>query len=96
MWKRFLLGGVLIFVLSVAVVATAALEQFQQIADILPKGGARIVSADLTPSEAGAPQTIMVIGSDKRAKASAIQDRVSPPHSDTLMLIRMDPSKGAN
>ena len=48
----------------------------------------------LTADQAGAAQTILVIGSDKRARSSSIQDRTTPPHTDTILLVRMDPQAG--
>ena len=35
-----------------------------------------------------------MIGSDKRAGSSVSQDRNSPPHTDTMLLVRMDPQAG--
>jgi LCP family protein required for cell wall assembly len=49
--------------------------------------------AGLTPDQAGAPQTIMIIGSDKRALSKSTFDRSDPPHTDTMLLLRMDPGK---
>src|SRR3712207_7545772 len=39
----------------------------------------------------GDPQTIMLIGSDKRSKTAADYDE--NPRSDTLILVRLDPDK---
>jgi LCP family protein required for cell wall assembly len=94
LWKRFLLGSVIIVVLMATATATAALLEVKHVADILGESkkidvGAGVISA----ADAGAPETILVIGSDKRALSSNIADRSGPPHSDTLMLIRMDPNK---
>ncbi len=91
MFKRFAIAAVLIVVLAAGVTATAALEQVKQVADVIGRGSAPIRSADLTPDKPGAPQTILVIGSDKRALSRSAFDRNDPPHSDTLLLMRMDP-----
>ena len=94
MWKRFLLGSVLILLLSAAVTATASFEEVKKIADVIGQGGPRIKAPDvLTPDQAGAPQTIMIIGSDKRALAKSTFDRTDPPQTDTMLLLRMDPNK---
>lgn len=93
MFKRFAIATVLIVVLAAGVTATAALEQVKQVADVIGRGSAPIHSADLTPDTPGAPQTILVIGSDKRALARSAFDRRDPPHSDTLLLMRMDPNR---
>lgn len=95
MWKRFLLGSVVIVLLAAAVTVTAALEEVTKVSNALNAGGPQISAPGvLTPDEAGAPQTIMIIGSDKRALSKSVFDRTDPPHTDTMMLLRMDPSKG--
>ena len=47
----------------------------------------------LESAEAGQPQTIMLIGSDKRAKTATAA--AGGPRSDTIILVRLDPSKKA-
>ncbi|GAC1435670.1 MAG: hypothetical protein NVSMB51_05520 [Solirubrobacteraceae bacterium] len=94
-WKRFLIGSVLIVVLMATATASAVLLEVGHVAGFfshatLPGTASREVSA----AQAGAAQTFLVIGSDKRALSSNLQDRNGPPHSDTLMLIRMDPNQG--
>jgi polyisoprenyl-teichoic acid--peptidoglycan teichoic acid transferase len=93
MWKRFLLAGLLIILLSAAATTTAALEAVGQVAHNIAQSP-RLVIPQLTPDQAGDPQTILVIGSDKRARSTVAQDRTSPAHTDTLLLVRMDPGKG--
>lgn len=94
MGKRFALAAVLIVVLTAGASATAALLKVSSIASNLFKSENHLsLGSEITAAEAGAPQTIMVIGSDKRPQAKSI-DAKSPPHSDTMMLVRMDPSAG--
>jgi LCP family protein required for cell wall assembly len=82
-------------VLTAVATATAGLLQVSNIVHALNLTPALPVSKhDITPSQAGAPETFLIIGSDKRAKSMALQDRLSPPHSDTLMLVRMDAQQG--
>src|SRR5436305_6958607 len=81
MWKRFLLGSVVIVVLAAAVTVTAALEEVTKVSNALNAGGPQISAPGvLTPDEAGAPQTIMIIGSDKRTLSKSVFDRTDPPH----------------
>ena len=95
LWKRFLGAAVLIIVLTAGATATAGLLQVNNIvANISQSAPIKDVAKEITASEAGAAQTFLIIGSDKRAKSQALQDRLSPPHSDTLMLMRMDPAAG--
>jgi LCP family protein required for cell wall assembly len=42
----------------------------------------------------GGPQTFLIIGSDRRAASKDAFDRNDPPHSDTLLLVHLDPEYG--
>src|SRR6476661_1440058 len=93
MWIRFLIGGLLIALLSGAATATIALNTVTGIAAevfpntiIAPKGV-------VTPVYNGGPQTFLVLGSDRRARAKSLYDRSNPPHSDTILLVRLDPEQ---
>jgi polyisoprenyl-teichoic acid--peptidoglycan teichoic acid transferase len=96
MWKRFLIGGVTIALLSGAATATVALNKVTTIANEVFPGVNRIHAPAGVIAEAygGAPQTFLLIGSDKRPKAKSLFDRSNPPHSDTLLLVRLDPNQG--
>src|ERR1019366_2819222 len=89
--RRFLGGGALIALLTTAVVATAAFEGVSSIADQIAKGQL-IQSGFLAPETAGQPATILLIGSDKRYQSKITVDRESPPHTDTIILISLDPN----
>jgi LCP family protein required for cell wall assembly len=45
------------------------------------------------PEYEGAPETFLVLGSDRRAKAKNASER-GEPHSDTILLVRFDPQQG--
>jgi len=96
MWKRFLIAGVLIVLLSGAATATVALNTVSNIADEVfptlnhiaaPKGL-------ITPEYSGGPETFLILGSDRREKSKDTFDREDPPHSDTILLVRFDPEQG--
>jgi LCP family protein required for cell wall assembly len=92
--KRFLLGCLLVVVLVAAGAATIALTEVKHIQSYFPKATIPTTAIkQITPVAAGAPETILIIGSDKRALSTNVNDRVSPPHSDTMLLIRMDPDR---
>jgi polyisoprenyl-teichoic acid--peptidoglycan teichoic acid transferase len=95
-WKRFLIGGVAIALLSGAATATVALNKVTTIANEVFPGVNRIGAPAGVIAEAygGSPQTFLLIGSDKRPKAKSAFDRANPPHSDTLLLVRLDPNQG--
>lgn len=92
--KRAALAGVLIVLLTATTVASAALLEVDQLVDIVKRHGHKIpgITNVLESVDGGGPQTILVIGSDKRYKT--IQDG-APARSDTIILVRLDPTKGA-
>ncbi len=97
---RALAGGLLIVGLTAAATATAGLLQVKELGQKITRlGGPHIPSRGITRAEAGAPQTILILGSDRRwqdlkahNKALTVSNR---PHSDTLMLVRLDPDQAA-
>jgi LCP family protein required for cell wall assembly len=96
MWKRFLLAAVTIIVLSAAATATAGLEKLTTFAQEALPASAHIATPKglITPAYDGEPQTFLLIGSDRRAASKDAFDRTDPPHSDTLLLVRLDPNLG--
>jgi LCP family protein required for cell wall assembly len=94
MLLRFLLGGFVIVLCGAAAVATAIRLEINEtvqafVSETIP---IRDVKGVLDDVEAGKPQTILVLGSDKRY---AEKDGPGAARSDTMMLIRLDPEKEA-
>jgi LCP family protein required for cell wall assembly len=96
MWKRFLIAGVLIVVLSGAATATVALNTVSGIASEVFPAFNRIDAPKglVTPEYSGGPQTFLVLGTDRREGSKNAYDRSNPPHSDTILLVRFDPEHG--
>jgi len=94
MWKRFLIGGVLVVALSFAATLTVALNTATSIAEKVFRNTIVVPTGLVTPVYSGGPQTFLVLGSDRRAKAKSAYDRSNPPHSDTILLVRLDPEQG--
>jgi LCP family protein required for cell wall assembly len=94
MYKRFVLGAVIVVLASAATVATAALLEVKTEAGIFFKNSTGIsgIKGALDGVDAGGPQTILILGSDRRF--SDIKAKI-PARSDTIILLRLDPSKGA-
>jgi len=93
-YKRAALGALIILLSAAGAVATTVLLQVKEVADIIVHHGHKIpgIKNVLDEVPAGKPQTILVLGSDRRfidIKAK------NPVRSDTIMLVRLDPSKGA-
>jgi LCP family protein required for cell wall assembly len=96
MWKRFLIGGVLIVLLSGGATATLALNKISTIADEVFPNISKIKTPQglVTPEYGGGPQTFLILGSDRRSGSKNIEERDSAPHSDTILLVRFDPQQG--
>jgi LCP family protein required for cell wall assembly len=94
MWKRFLCGSVLIVFLTAAGTATAVLLEVKDSVGAFTRFNQAIpgIAPVLDDVDAGEAQTIMVLGSDRRWGDTKAKIR---PRSDTIMLVRLDPSKGA-
>jgi polyisoprenyl-teichoic acid--peptidoglycan teichoic acid transferase len=90
--KRFLIGSAVVVGLTTIAVAATVLLEVWHLSDIVNKGHTlSLGSGDITAPEAGSPQTIMILGSDHR-KQDQPGDR---PHSDTILLMRLDPGHPA-
>lgn len=85
------LAATLIMLATAGASSTAALLKID---DILPDRRAEDRIRGLPPirtAEPGAPQTLLLLGSDRRWRDTDDD----PPHSDTLMLVRIDPGQEA-
>ncbi len=96
MYKRFAIAAVLIVALSAAATATVALNKITSIAEeVFPKlNEINAPKGVVTAEYSGGPQTFLILGSDRRVGAKDSYDRENPPHSDTILLVRFDPSQG--
>jgi LCP family protein required for cell wall assembly len=96
MYKRFALAGVVITLLTAGAVASAGLLEVDELVTVIKNEsvGHSIpgLKGALDDVPAGKPQTILVLGSDRRF-VDIKQD--NPARSDTMMLVRLDPSKEA-
>jgi len=91
--RRFLLGSVLMVVLMTAATATMVLLEARHVSDVLGPATLHPRAGVITPAQAGAAETILVIGSDGRPLSKSVVDRNGGARSDTLLLIRMDPQQ---
>jgi LCP family protein required for cell wall assembly len=93
LWRAGL-AMLIITLLSAASVATAVLLEVKKDADIFQREQIPIpnIQGALDGVSAGGPQTILVLGSDRRYADIKAKN---PVRSDTMMLVRLDPSKSA-
>jgi len=94
MYKRFVLGALIVVLSTSAAVATAALLEVKSEAGIFfhNSSGIHGIQGALDGVDAGGPQTILILGSDRRFADIKAK---TPVRSDTIILLRLDPSKGA-
>jgi LCP family protein required for cell wall assembly len=87
---RGLIAGVLICLSTAGAVGATGLLQVEDILDTLRKEGrAPIEIPEIDRADAGKAQTLMILGSDRRFGDT----KDTPPRSDTIILVRLDPDK---
>jgi LCP family protein required for cell wall assembly len=86
-----MLGAAIVIVACGAATVVLGIHQVDRIASAFH--GNIPVRDILAQADPGKPQTILLIGSDKRAKGA--KDRVAGSRSDTMILMRLDASKNA-
>jgi polyisoprenyl-teichoic acid--peptidoglycan teichoic acid transferase len=94
LWKRLLLGGFLVVFAAAAATAVAAFHEVDKIVNALELNPElKLGKNTLATTDPGKPQTILILGSDRRPKANA--EGASGARSDTIMLVRLNPDKEA-
>ncbi len=93
-WLRFTLASLLIVGVAAAATSISILRYFDSIAQALSHNNVLTneLHDALAEVDGGAPQNILILGSDKRAGAEFEED---PGRSDTTMLLRLDPDRNA-
>jgi len=93
MGKRFAIGALLIVLLSATAVSSALLLEVHEDFTVFARESTPIAGIqnvlDEVPS--GDPQTILLLGSDRRYG----DGKDNPPRSDTIIVVRLDPDKNA-
>jgi polyisoprenyl-teichoic acid--peptidoglycan teichoic acid transferase len=94
MIKKFLVGSGLIVLLSATAVASGVLLQVHETVAVFQRESTPIpgIESELDKVEPGTPQTILVLGSDRRY--ADIEAKI-PARSDTMIVVRLDPEKEA-
>jgi polyisoprenyl-teichoic acid--peptidoglycan teichoic acid transferase len=86
-----LIGCLIVIAAVAATIATGTLLEVKAFTDALKQSPKLNLGNELASANAGGPQTLLLIGSDKRVKGAI--DSNSPPHSDTMLLLRLDPNQ---
>jgi len=95
LWRKFFLGALLIALASATATSFAAFREVDKIVAALGTNGPLDFGLGLAEADAGTPQTIMLVGSDKRAKTArdSLSGAASGARSDTVILVRLDPAR---
>ncbi len=92
LWARFLTASLLIIASVSAATAGSLILFLDEVAADLGHGGElAVLEGQLQSVDGGAPQTILIIGSDKRLSDSQAYKGLS----DTSILLRLDPDRNA-
>jgi polyisoprenyl-teichoic acid--peptidoglycan teichoic acid transferase len=95
LWKRLLLGAVLCVFAAAAATAVAAFHEVDKVVQALELGPElKLGKGKLATTDPGKPQTLMILGSDRRPKNN-VEGALGGSRSDTIMLVRLDPGKKA-
>jgi LCP family protein required for cell wall assembly len=91
-WWRFALASLAIVLATAAATSISILRFFDSVADALSHNGVltRQLKNKLAKVDGGAPENILILGSDKRANLEE-----DPGRSDTTILLRLDPDRNA-
>jgi polyisoprenyl-teichoic acid--peptidoglycan teichoic acid transferase len=94
LWKRLLTGGLLVIFAAAAATAVAAFHEVDKIVDALELNPElKLGKNTLATTDPGKPQTILILGSDRRPRQNS--EGASGARSDTIMLVRLNPDKEA-
>ena len=89
-----MLGALLVIVAAAAATSVAAFNQVDRIASAFD-GDIKFRKDVLAEAAPGKPQTILLLGSDKRAKTARDAAIDSGTRADTMILMRLDPERDA-
>jgi polyisoprenyl-teichoic acid--peptidoglycan teichoic acid transferase len=92
--KRILIGAALVIFASAGATAVAAFREIDRVVDALKLRPELKLGNDLARTDPGEPQTLMILGSDRRPKGNA-EGAAGGARSDTIILVRLDPSRKA-
>src|ERR1700737_3693592 len=94
MAKRVLLGGLGVVLLSGGATAVLAVNELDKVVEALGQNKAvKLSGRVLAPTSRGAPETLLLVGDDRRPPPKSNPGGFVLPHSNEMLLVRIDPSK---
>jgi polyisoprenyl-teichoic acid--peptidoglycan teichoic acid transferase len=92
--KRVLAGAVGIILLSGGATAVLALSEVSRVVEALRQSKpVKLKPNTLAPVSQGAPETLLLVGNDERPPPKSNPGGAVEPHSNEMLLVRIDPSK---
>jgi LCP family protein required for cell wall assembly len=92
--KRVLLGGLGVVALSAGATAVLALNELDKVVEALGQNRAvKLAPRVLAPTSRGAAETLLLVGDDRRPPPKSNPSGIVLPHSNEMLLVRVDPSK---
>jgi polyisoprenyl-teichoic acid--peptidoglycan teichoic acid transferase len=92
-FKRLVIGAALVIFAAAGATAVAAFREVDRVVNALKIQPELKLGNELAQSDPGKPQTLMILGSDRRPKNN--KEGAAGGRSDTIILMRLDPSKKA-
>jgi LCP family protein required for cell wall assembly len=95
LWKKLLLGAFLVIFAAASATSVAAFREIDKVVDALDQNEDLKLGAQLAKSDPGEPQTILLLGSDRRPDDATDGGAGTGARSDTIILVRLDPDNQA-
>ncbi|MBA2794617.1 MAG: LCP family protein [Thermoleophilaceae bacterium] len=93
-WKRLVLGAALVIFATAGATSVAAFREVDKVVDALKESESLNVANEVAEAPTGNPQTIMLLGSDRRPDNATDGGAGTGARSDTIILVRLDPDRG--
>jgi polyisoprenyl-teichoic acid--peptidoglycan teichoic acid transferase len=94
LWKRLAIGALLVIFASAGATAVAGFHEVDKVVAALELGQElKLGENALAETDPGKPQTLLILGSDRRPRNNT--EGASGARSDTIMLVRLDPTRDA-
>ena len=94
-WKRLLLGAALVVFATAGATSVAAFREVDKVVGYLKEHESLDAWRRDGETDPGEPQTIMLLGSDRRPDNATDGGAGTGARSDTIILVRLDPDKNA-
>lgn len=95
LWKKLLLGAFLVIFAAASATSVAAFREIDKVVEALDQNEDLKLGSQLAKSDPGKPQTILLLGSDKRPDDATDGGAGTGARSDTVILVRLDPGNQA-